>query len=164
MRSGPVLIGFDGTSAAEQALREAAELLAPRPALVVVVVEPDRAFTAVLGPILTANIPATTTEIRTAVEVEQKTIDEAKRLAGKGAAMAQEAGFPAEGLAVADDASVAGTLVRLAEKRNAQSIVLGHHRYGALSEIVLGSTARDVIKRAPCPVLVVRESDEPKNR
>ena len=44
MHSGPVIIGFDGTPSAERALRESASLLAPRPAVVVVVWGAGRAF------------------------------------------------------------------------------------------------------------------------
>jgi hypothetical protein len=39
MRSGPCIIGFDGSPASERALREGAALLAPGAALVVVVWE-----------------------------------------------------------------------------------------------------------------------------
>jgi hypothetical protein len=42
MASGPAVIGFDGTAAAERAVREAGDLLAPRRALVVVAIECQR--------------------------------------------------------------------------------------------------------------------------
>ncbi|MHA6794408.1 universal stress protein [Pseudonocardia bannensis] len=159
MRSGPVLIGFDGTPAAERALREAGELLAPRHALVVVVMEIGRVFAATVGPLMTASIPVTETEIRTAMEYEKEALQAARRLAEKGAAMAQEAGFDAQGLVVADDASVPATLLRLAEERDAPVLVLGAHRHSALSELLMGSTARELLKRADRPVLVVREGE-----
>jgi hypothetical protein len=44
MRSGPCIIGFDGSPASERALREGAALLAPGAALVVVVWEVGLAF------------------------------------------------------------------------------------------------------------------------
>ncbi|WP_214370554.1 universal stress protein [Pseudonocardia sp. H11422] len=159
MRSGPVLIGFNGTPAAERALREAGELLAPRRALVVVVMEAGRVFAATLGPLMMANIPVTETEVRTAMEYEEETLQLARRLAEKGAAMAQEAGFDAQGLVVADDVSVPDTLLRLAEERDAPVIVLGAQRHGTLSELLMGSTERDVLQRADRPVLVVREGE-----
>jgi nucleotide-binding universal stress UspA family protein len=36
---------------------------------------------------------------------------------------------------------------------------MGAHGHGRLSEALLGSTTRDVIHRAECPVVVVREPD-----
>ena len=44
MASGPAVIGFDGTAAAERAVWEAGNLLAPRRALVVVAIEEGATF------------------------------------------------------------------------------------------------------------------------
>jgi nucleotide-binding universal stress UspA family protein len=38
-------------------------------------------------------------------------------------------------------------------------VVVGAHRRGGLSRLFLGSTAKDVLKRARRPVLVVRDPD-----
>ena len=70
MASGPAVIGFDGTAAAERAVREAGGLLAPRRALVVVAIEEGATFGAVLAPVLVAGLPATELEIRNAVRAE----------------------------------------------------------------------------------------------
>jgi nucleotide-binding universal stress UspA family protein len=69
--------------------------------------------------------------------------------------MAREAGFEAEGLAVADERTVADTLVHLAEERDAVGILVGARGRG-LSRLVLGSTSEGVVRRARCPVVVVR--------
>jgi nucleotide-binding universal stress UspA family protein len=82
--------------------------------------------------------------------------EEAQRLARWGAQLATDSGLDAEGLAVADDVTVADTLVRLAKDYEAGVVAVGTHRHGRLAELLLGSTARGVIERAPCPVLVVR--------
>jgi nucleotide-binding universal stress UspA family protein len=42
-----------------------------------------------------------------------------------------------------------------AERLAADYIVVGSHGHGALYDLVVGSTAGDLLKRAPCPVLVV---------
>ena len=39
----------------------------------------------------------------------------------------------------------------------ASAIVVGAHNHGRLGELFLGSTSRDVIRRATCPVVVVRD-------
>lgn len=156
MRSGPVLIGFDGSPAAERAIEEAADLLAPRRVLVVVVWEAGRAFELAELPTLTPASPPIAMDIRTAFEVDKAVYEAAQRTAERGAALAKERGFDAEGLAVADDLTVADTLIRLAREQDAQAIVVGAHGHGAVSELLLGSTSRDVVKRSPCPVVVVR--------
>jgi nucleotide-binding universal stress UspA family protein len=158
MSSGKVVIGFDGTPIAEHAVREAAELLAPRTALVVVVWEPGRPFELAEIPTPAMGMPASALDIRTAMRAEQALLDSARQMAQWGALVAAEAGLDAEGLAVADEISVADTLVRIAGETGAQAIVVGSHRQGRLSELVLGSTSRGVIAKASCPVLVVRGS------
>jgi nucleotide-binding universal stress UspA family protein len=158
MRSGPVLIGFDGTPAAQHALRESGELLGRRPALVVVVYKAGLGFELLELPTVTG-LPPAPLDIRTAVELDQVLSERAQRLAQQGAQLAREAGFDAEGLAVADapETPIAETLVDLARERDAQAIVVGAHGHGRLSEVILGSTSRDVIRRAECPALVVRD-------
>ena len=51
----------------------------------------------------------------------------------------------------------ASAIVTAAQDYGADLIVLGTSGRGRLAEFVLGSTTEDVIRRAPCPVMVVRE-------
>ena len=90
MRSGPIVIGYDGSPASALAMREAAGLLAPRPALVVVVWEAGAALEAVDFP---ASIVPAPIDIRTAVELDQTLYERAQQLAEQGAGLAREAGF-----------------------------------------------------------------------
>jgi nucleotide-binding universal stress UspA family protein len=46
-------------------------------------------------------------------------------------------------------------LVSLVEKKHADLIVLGTHGRRGLKKLVLGSTAEEIFRRAPCPVLTV---------
>jgi nucleotide-binding universal stress UspA family protein len=159
-----VVIGYDGSPAAERALAEAAALLGPRPALVVVVWEAGRAFEAAEWSAVTLDVPVPTVDLRTAIELDQAMYAAAERTAQRGAALASSMGVPADSLVVADDVSVAGTLVRVAAERDAPALVIGAHGHGALSEVLLGSTSRDVIRHAPCPVVVVREDADRDGR
>jgi nucleotide-binding universal stress UspA family protein len=154
LRSGPILIGYDGSEAADRALREGAALLAPRRALVVVVWEAGAAFETVEFPTAAVGLPPVPIDVRSAIEVDAAMCERAQRTAQQGEALAREAGLEAEGLAVADEITVAETLVRLAHERDAQALVVGAHGHGRLSEVLLGSTSRSVIRTAPCPVLV----------
>jgi nucleotide-binding universal stress UspA family protein len=152
----PVIIGFDGSSVAALAIREAAALLAPRPALVVVVWEAGRAFEAATTPALEA--PPVSLEIPAALAADQDASDSAERTARYGVMLAKDLGLDATGLAVVDVSSVADTLVRLAGEHDAQAIVLGTHRGGVVKRL-LGSTSHDVLRRAPCAVVLVRDRD-----
>jgi nucleotide-binding universal stress UspA family protein len=48
-------------------------------------------------------------------------------------------------------------IVRLAEERQVDLIVMATHGRGFISHAILGSTAERVLRRAPCPVLIVRD-------
>jgi nucleotide-binding universal stress UspA family protein len=154
-RTGPVVIAYDGSPSSERALRESAPLLAPRKALIVVVWEPGLAFSLWVPP-----MPPAPIDIRTALAIDQAVLERAQRLAEQGAETARKLDLDAEGLAVADEISVAGTLVRLADEIDAPAVVMGAHGHSGIREMLLGSTSRDVIRRAPCPVIVVRDGEK----
>jgi nucleotide-binding universal stress UspA family protein len=156
-----VVIGYDGSSASENAIREAGALLGRgRSALVVVVWKAGLGFELIEVPAASVGMPPAALNVSAALEIDRKLAEHAQRMAQHGAALAREAGFEAEGLAVADapGASVADTIVRVAGERDAAAVVVGAHGKGRLSEVLLGSTSSDVVRRASWPVVVVRES------
>ncbi len=154
MHSGPVLIGFDGTRAALHALDEAAPLLTEQRVLVVVVWEAGRAFDLTENASFAFDNPAGSLDLSGAFAADQAASEAAVRLANRGAQLAVSLGLKAEGLAVADDATVAETLVRLAEQHDARAIILGSHHHARVSEILFGTTTREILAHAPCPVVV----------
>ena len=101
-------------------------------------------------------IPAAAIDLGTAALADQAMYEGARLMADRGAGLAAEVGFEAEGLTVADDVTVGKTLVRLAHERDAQAIVVGAHGHSRLENLFVGSTSRHVVEHAPCPVLVVR--------
>ena len=154
MHAGPVIIGFDGTPASVGAVREAAALLGPRAALVVVVWEAGRNFELATLPDRALEAPIVTLDLRTAFEAEEAAYEGAQRMAEQGAALAREAGLKAEGLAVADEVTVADTLIRLAREQDAPAVVVGDHHHRRLGKVVHGSTLTGLLGGAPCPVVV----------
>ena len=48
-------------------------------------------------------------------------------------------------------------IVRLATERDVDLIVMATHGRGLISHAIMGSTTERVLRRAPCPVLVVRD-------
>ncbi len=49
-------------------------------------------------------------------------------------------------------------IIGYAKSENVDLIVLGTHGRGAIAHMMLGSVAEKVVRKAPCPVLTVRES------
>ena len=96
------------------------------------------------------------------LEIDRQLCEAAQRTAERGAALAREAGFEVEGLAVAEDVEVtiAETILRVALENDAEAIVVGIQGRGRLGEVLLGSTSRDIIRHAPCPVVVARMAPE----
>lgn len=156
MGSGPVVIGFDGSAAAEHALRSAAPLLGSHPVVVVVVWEAGRAFELMELPNVALDVPPAGLDVRTAFQVDQAMYEQAQRLAGHGAALARQLGLEADGLAVADEITVPDTLLRVAEEYDSTAMVVGSHGHSTLGEILLGSTTHALLRHAGRPVVVVR--------
>lgn len=52
------------------------------------------------------------------------------------------------------------TIVRIAEEQKADLIVIASHGHGLFGQFVLGSTTERVLRRASCPVLVVRPRED----
>jgi nucleotide-binding universal stress UspA family protein len=154
--SAPILVAYDGSPSADHAVREAGRLLPGRQALVVVVYTQGTAYELIAPPTAMVGLTPAPIDVRTAMEIDQELAERSQRLAQQGAELAREAGFDPEALAVADDLDkpVAETIVDVARERNADAIVVGAHGQSRLTELVLGSTSRDVIQRAPCPVVV----------
>jgi nucleotide-binding universal stress UspA family protein len=161
MGTGPIVIAFDGTPDAEQALRETAVLLRERRALVVVVWKQGLAFELMELPAVTG-LPPAPVDVRTALEIDASLYENAQRLARQGAELAGELGLAAEGLAVAEDpdVSVAETIVRVARERDSQAIAVAPHNHGRRGPLVLGSVSRDVVRHAPCPVVMAVAGEE----
>jgi nucleotide-binding universal stress UspA family protein len=150
--TGPIVVGFDGSPDAEQALRAAADLLAPRPALIVVVWKSGLGFELVALPAAGIGLPPGPIDVRTALEVDRSLMEGAQQVAQHGAELARSVGLDAEPLTVADDpdVSVAETLTQVASEREAAALVIGAQAKGGL----LGSVTREVLKLAACPVVV----------
>lgn len=155
MRPGPVLIAYDGTAAAERALRETSELLRGRKALVVVVYKVGLVFEFVELPAASAGLPPAPLDMRTALEIDQSLLEATRRGAEQAAATARELGLDAGPLVVTEDPEIPvdETLVSLARERDVQVVSAGAHNHGP----ILGSISRGVVRNAPCPALVVRE-------
>jgi nucleotide-binding universal stress UspA family protein len=71
------------------------------------------------------------------------------------AVVPEDFGGPCEHLLLEGDP--AGEIVRAAEEENASLIVLGTHGRTGLARLLMGSVAEQVVRHAPCPVLIVKD-------
>jgi nucleotide-binding universal stress UspA family protein len=53
-------------------------------------------------------------------------------------------------------------IIRVAEQTDAELIVMGAHATGAVGQMLFGSTASHVVRRATCPVLIIQEKRKPQ--
>ncbi len=139
----PVLFAYDGSDLAKLAIDEAGKLLGTdREALVACVWQPfDLGFIPPIGLSMNA---AEVTEVRRAAE----------ETAAAGAALAEAAGFRAQGLAVEGSPTWKG-IVELADERDASVIVLGSRGRSGLAEVLVGSVAGAVAEHSKRSVLIV---------
>ncbi len=144
----PVLIAYDGSDHAKQAIEQAgAELRLPRKAIVVAAYEPLQALPFWGRP--AAIVPD---------ELIEEAGNEAAKTAAEGADLASSAGFDASSTVHEDDRAWKAILMA-AEEAGAGLIVLGSHGRGAVGSSVLGSVATSVAHHANLPVMICRPAD-----
>lgn len=163
MSSGnkPIVIAFDGSSAATEAVEHAASLLGSgRKAIILTVWEPGL-LTAAVAPIpggLGAPVPPPDVDqVRDLDRTEQEHAD---RIAADGVSLANSHGLDAEAVVARDETSVAATILRVADENDAAAIVIGSRRHSALASVLLGSTTEAVLHKTSRPLVVIRPADQ----
>ena len=151
----PILVAFDGSAGARQAVRQAAELLGPRRTLVLTVWEPALAYAAAAGAPDVSMSPAVDPEAVLGLDSELER--NAKIVADEGAELARSHGLEAEPVAVSDAGGVPRTIVDVANEHKVAALVVGSRGLSGIRARFEGSTSKGVVKHAPCPVLVVHE-------
>ena len=141
---GPVLFAYDGSDPARAAIAEAGRQLPDRRDALVLTVW--RTFS--VGFIPDDNEPLNAAcggEVREAAE----------RTAARGAALAEEAGFRAESMAV-QGTPIWKVVADIADEREASLIVVGTRGHAGIGGLVAGSNASAVASHSRRPVLMVR--------
>ena len=144
-----IVVGYDGTRPAEEALRRATELAQPLGASVVVV---DVAAPEVPIPATGAfGLMPYTLPPESDVLPEEELWD---RHRAHAKAVLEEHGVPHEFTGVIG--RPAEEIIDAAERRQADLIVVGTRDLGFLDRLLGGSVSEDVARGAPCDVLIVR--------
>jgi nucleotide-binding universal stress UspA family protein len=141
--SGAVVFAYDGSNLAKMAIAEAAgQLNLERDALVLTVWQPFNV--GFLPP----------RELRIDASAANEVRAPAEETAAEGAALAKEAGFQAESLAVEGTPTWKG-IVETADDHHASVIVLGSHGRTGLASVLIGSVADAVAAHSGRSVLIV---------
>jgi nucleotide-binding universal stress UspA family protein len=140
----PILICYDGSEPARTAIRVAAGLLGPSPAIVLDV-----------APLLTpAERYAVAASAASAVEFEHVHAEEVSERAAERADIARAAGFSATPRGSVAASTWEGILDLAAETR-ASAIVIGSRGRTGVREFVGGSVSHDLMQHSSLPVLDV---------
>jgi nucleotide-binding universal stress UspA family protein len=90
------------------------------------------------------------------VELDREAADHGGRLADEGARIAQQAGFMPEPVAVEASGSVWKTIVDIADRDDAATIVMGSRGLTGLRTLLPGSVSSAVVNHPDRPTLIVR--------
>lgn len=138
-----ILIPVDGSDHAERAVRQVLDLAASGAALEIV--------------LLNVQLPIASGHAR--MFVTQDDVDAYHREEGLAALAGARALLDAAGLPCTHHIAVgrvAETIIRFARERGVDKIVMGTHGRGGLLEVLMGSVAREVLRDATVPVLLVK--------
>jgi nucleotide-binding universal stress UspA family protein len=140
----PILICYDGSEGAQDAIATAATLLVERTAVVLNV-----------GPLLTVVEDYTAFGSGVdAADLDRAVYEEALACAEAGAALAREAGFRADARGDVDTPTWR-SVVEVADEIGAAAIVVGSRGLSGIRELVEGSVSHDIAENAGRPVLIV---------
>ena len=152
-----LLIAFDGSAAAETAVRAAGALFPGARATVLTIHEPAispmttfRAGGALMAPELIE---------RNLTELERELVAEAEAAAADGVRLAEAAGLSAEPAVAPGERQPWEPILAAAAERNADVVVCGTRGRGPVARSVLGSTSSSLLHHADRAVLVVPEGD-----
>jgi nucleotide-binding universal stress UspA family protein len=146
---GPLLLCFDGSARAARAIKRAGALFAGRDALVVTVWQPTP-----LGSIAWSGVTASMVEF---FRFDRAGADAARRVADEGVRIAMDAGLQATPLAVEADGPVWLTILEIADRHDAATIVMGSRGLTGLRSTLLGSVSNAVVHHTDRPTLTFRQ-------
>jgi nucleotide-binding universal stress UspA family protein len=145
-----LLIAYDGSAAARNAIAHAARLFPGASATVTTV------WTSVAPAAPAARIALSDDVIDEAVRnLDAVAERDAAQTAEDGAGLARSAGLDASPLALRAEPSVWASIVGLAHEREALAVVVGSRGLSALRSVVLGSVTNAVVQHCRRPILVV---------
>lgn len=146
----PLMLCYDGSEDAKNAIAQAASLFPGERALVLTVWQPVSSLSS-YGWAGAAAIPDF-------AELDRGAAEERHRIVAEGVALAQEAGLEAEPLAVEANGPVWEAIVQAAERERASIVVMGSRGLTGVRSMLLGSVSNSVVHHARRPTLVIHRN------
>jgi nucleotide-binding universal stress UspA family protein len=143
-----ILICYDGSPDSQGAIDTAGELFGGRPATVLTIWE---GFTEVLTR-TGAGLAAAPLDFE---EIDDANEARAEELAQEGADRARAAGLDAQPLTVGSRATIWETILRQADRTNADAIMLGTRGLTGVRSMLVGSVSHAVLQHSDRPVIIV---------
>lgn len=147
---GPLVLCYDGSEDARHAVQRAGALFAGDHVLVLTVWQPP-------GGLGSFAWSGATESMDDFVEIDRSAAELAGRVAREGASIAQAAGLDAEPVAVKATGSIWTTIVEIADRHDAATIIMGSRGLTGLRSRLLGSVSSAVVHHADRPTLVVQQ-------
>jgi nucleotide-binding universal stress UspA family protein len=148
---GPLILCYDGSEGAADAIRQAGALFSGGRALVV------NAWQSVPIP-GSLGMGGEAAPMVNNVELDRAAAERGGRLADEGVRIARDAGLQAEPLPVKAPGAIWETIVDLANRHDAGTIVMGSRGVTGIRAMLLGSVSNAVVHHADRPTLIVRNS------
>jgi nucleotide-binding universal stress UspA family protein len=149
----PVVVAYDGSPEAVEAVRTAATLFPGRPLVVVTVWEAGLAL-ALASARDPSGLGYAAPGAAEMAAVDRAQRDRALAAVEEAAEEARALGATVEAVVAPDEQDVAETIAAVAEERHAVVVVVGSRRLGVMSRL-FGSTSRELRMRTDLPVLAV---------
>jgi nucleotide-binding universal stress UspA family protein len=151
--AGPMLIAYDGSLPAQEALRAAAAVLAGRSATILTV------WASVRHGAAASRLALPDTVVAAGVAaLDGGARDDAVRVGEEGARLARTGGLSADAIEAVQRGGVAATIAAVAEEHNASVVVVGSRGRSAVRSTVVGSVTYGLLHAVRRPVLVARDS------
>ena len=148
--SSTVLIGYDGSEDAAEAIRTAGRLFGPRPAIVAFV------WDSLAELLLNTDIDTMYEPLREPARLlDDEERAEATAVAARGTQLATEAGFDAVPVIARGKPKAWPALLGLADQHDAEAVVVGSRGLGGVKSALLGSVSSGVLDHGHRPVMVV---------
>jgi nucleotide-binding universal stress UspA family protein len=146
---GPLILCYDGSAGAADAIQQAGALFPGSRALVLTVWQ----SVPIPGSLGMGGEPAPMVDN---VGLDRAAAERGARLADEGARIARDAGLRAKPLAVKAPGAIWESIVDLANRHDAATIVMGSRGVTGIRAMLLGSVSNAVVHHADRPTLIVR--------